>query len=50
MPTVTIRPTDAALRRYQSTLAGLKQQQGVTHEGCISFSLRIEWRLITIST
>ena len=44
MPAVTIRPTDAALRRYQSTLAGLKQQQGVTYEGGLR---RVFARLLT---
>ena len=33
MPAVTIKPTDAAIRNYQSTLQRLKQQQGVEHEG-----------------
>ena len=33
MPAVTIRPTDAAIRNYHSTLQRLKQQQGVEHEG-----------------
>ena len=33
MPTVTIKPTDAAIRNYHSTLQRLKQQQGVEHEG-----------------
>ncbi len=33
MPAVTIKPTDAAIRNYHSTLQRLKQQQGVEHEG-----------------
>ena len=33
MPAVTIKPTDAAIRNYQSTLQRLKQEQGVEHEG-----------------
>ena len=33
MPAVTIKPTDAAIRNYQSTLQRLKQEQNVTHEG-----------------
>ena len=33
MPAVTIKPTDAAIRNYQTTLQRLKQQQGVEHEG-----------------
>ena len=32
MPAVTIKPTDAALTRYRSTLDEL-EAQGVTHEG-----------------
>ncbi len=33
MPAVSIKPTDAAIRNYQTTLQRLKQEQNVTHEG-----------------